>query len=105
MHASGVVQGQLWYSSGVQRFLLLLGVLSLAGCKGCKNDHPYVPYAIDDDAGDAEALASADAGEDGGEPSREISSTQAPANASRWTLDGLSLVAPAGMVFELGVAR
>jgi len=84
---------------------LALMTLALTSCKGCRNDHPYVPYAIGDDAGDAEVLAASDAGEDSSQLTHEISATQAPAHATRWTLDGVNVVAPAGMVFELGIAR
>ncbi len=87
----------------------VLACVMLGGCKGCKNDHPYVPYAITDDAGDAEAAL--DASEEASAISpHEQSATQAPANATKWTLQGrdgasVTLVAPAGMVFELGVVR
>ncbi len=91
------------------RFAKLLlaaaAAFGLTACRGCKNDHPYVPYSIGEDAGDADTIASSDAGDDGDVPIHEISATQAPARATRWTLDGLTLVAPAGMVFELGIAR
>jgi hypothetical protein len=85
--------------------VFLLGVFMLGGCKGCRNDHPYVPYAIEDDAGDAEAVAAIDASDEASGPSREISATQAPPSSTRWTLDGVTLSAPAGMVFELAVVR
>lgn len=96
----------LCYSFRVSRALVFaVFAVALAGCKGCKNDHPYVPYTIGDDAGDAEAVALADGGDDASTPSREISATQAPAHATRWTFDGITLAAPPGMVFELGIAR
>ncbi|HEY1959623.1 MAG TPA: hypothetical protein VGH28_28635 [Polyangiaceae bacterium] len=79
--------------------------LSLAGCKGCKNDHPYVPYSIASDAGETESAEVLDAGDDAAEAAVEISATTAPAHASSWTLSGLALVAPPAMVFELGVVR
>ena len=89
----------------VAKILVVVAVLGLASCRGCKNDHPYVPYSIGDDAGDAQALVASDAGDDGDVPIHEISATQAPAHATRWMLDGLTVVAPTGMVFELGIAR
>src|SRR5437868_611676 len=87
----------------MRAFIPLL--IALAGCHGCKNDHPYVPYAINDDAGDAETALAGDAGEDSGEPSREISATQAPPGTSRWTTGGITLTAPTGQIFELAVVR
>jgi hypothetical protein len=79
----------------------------VAGCKGCKNDHPYVPYAIASDAGEAEEDGGPfDAGDDASSESAvEIPSTIAPAHASRWMLGGLDLSAPPGTVFELGLVR
>ncbi len=94
----------LCYSCRVRRSVFALSLLLFAGCKGCKNEHPYVPYTIADDAGDAEVAAS-DAGDDAIAPIHETSATQAPAGTARWTLDGVTLVAPTGMVFELGVVR
>jgi len=80
--------------------------MTMAGCKGCRNDHPYVPYAINDDAGDAETALATDAGEEAGPAAHfEISATQAPPATSRWTTGGLTLAAPAGQVFELAVVR
>lgn len=80
--------------------------LALVGCRGCKNDHPYVPYAIDDDA----AAVASDAGpsgasDDGSSPAfAEQAAFYAPAGARRWTLGTLDLAAPETTVFELGVS-
>ncbi len=75
----------------------------LAGCKGCKNDHPYVPYSIDDEAGaDADVTDAEVAEPDVGTPV-EVFATVAPAGATTWSLQGLDVVAPAGQVFELGL--
>jgi hypothetical protein len=80
-------------------------VLVLTGCgRACKNDHPYVPYSIAE-AGVTSAVE--DAGtiapaEDAAAPGT-ILATPAPANATRWSLDGLDLVAPADRTFVLGV--
>src|SRR5450755_1998505 len=92
---------KLCYSSRVScirrlEVLVLLSAATLASCKGCKNEHPYTPYTIAGDAGDAEAVALADA--EAPAATHEISATQAPPHATRWTLDGLTLVAPAGLV-------
>lgn len=80
--------------------LLAVFAVALPACRSCKNDTPYVPYSIaDEDAGDAAVAVLPDAG--AGSPGVE----KAPDGASRWTLAGLALEAPAGMVFDWGVAR
>jgi hypothetical protein len=76
--------------------------LSIASCHGC-NSHPFVPYSIDGEvpssAVDAEVEAEAlDAGS-----LADARVTLAPPSSARWSLDGLSLVAPEGKVFVLGV--
>jgi hypothetical protein len=77
--------------------------LVLTSCHGCKS-HPFVPYSIDGEAppgaldAEPEATAPSDAGSFG-----DARVATAPPNAARWTLDGLSLVAPGGKVFALGV--
>jgi hypothetical protein len=76
-----------------------------AGCKGCKNEHPYVPYKISSEAGEGDLGESLDGGDDASEATVEISSTEAPAHASRWTLGGVTLVAPPATLFELGLVR
>ena len=96
------------------RFLIvtagLLGVAASAGCeKGCRNDHPYVPYTIGEEDGagrvtDGDASASL-AEEDGGGPFAERPAEVAPSNATQWTLDGILLTAPAGRAFALGLVH
>jgi len=88
------------------RFVVSCACLLLSGCRGCKGDHPYVPYTIEepDAAHDGDVAAAAEAGQPAAAPA-EVSATQAPANASRWSLDGVQVVAPAATVFELGIAR
>lgn len=76
-----------------------------AGCRGCKNDHPYVPYSIDDEAGVAPDAAAAVAEVDAGPVFAEIPADRAPPGATRWKLGGLDLAAPAGAAFVVGVAR
>ena len=85
--------------------IALLAILTLGGCRACKNNHPYVPYSID---GEANPVA--------GDASRssvtlveasvfaEQLAVVAPPNATRWALDGLPLVAPEGKVFAVGLA-
>jgi hypothetical protein len=88
-------------------------VLLVAGCRGCHDDHPYVPYAI----GSASARpqtpenapappdASAGAPEAGVDRFAGESATVAPAGLSQWTVDGVSLTAPEGRIFVLGIVR
>jgi hypothetical protein len=85
-------------------------LLSLASCKACKNEHPYVPYSID-----GEAPPSVDAQEEAapiveGGSYADARAVLAPPNATRWTLDGMTLLAPArtdfaasGVVFVVGL--
>jgi hypothetical protein len=84
-------------------------VLAATACsKGC-NDHPYVPYAIEsNDAAppteDAAPAASATDGAGGG-PFAEKPAAVAPPSTTRWTVDGVTLEAPAGRVLVLVLAR
>jgi hypothetical protein len=89
---------------------LLLVLVPAAGCKGCKDDHPYVPYTIEDEQKAALAdeagtalVPSPGAGEDAGSAFHLRESIVAPPNASRWTLDGLDVNAPPDRVFVLGL--
>jgi hypothetical protein len=90
-----------------------VGLLTAAGCRGCHDDHPYVPYAIGSGAPSTEApedaappaaasAAPVEAGADlfAGEPA-----VVAPPGLSVWALDGATLSAPDGMVFVLGIVR
>ena len=87
-----------------RRLVVAIVTLQLLGCKGCRNDHPYVPYTIEEDGAPTTTAAEDDDAEALPAP-HEISATQAPAHATRWTLAGVSIAAPPGMVFELGIAR
>ena len=85
----------------------LLATFSLAlvgsGCDGCRNDHPYVPYAI----GDGSAPTAS------GAPSLAVPSTRpvvdtasgeaAPPSTTTWEHSGLTLRAPQGQHFEHGL--
>ena len=98
------MSAKLCYSNLVRRVYLVLLVLTVSGCRGCKNDHPYVPYSIADE--DAAAVASGDAGASATDAgSFSVAAEKAPEGATHWSLEGLSLDAPPGMVFELGVVR
>jgi hypothetical protein len=81
--------------------------LGNTGCKGCRDDHPYVPYTISDErrAPLAEEAGAAGLGlpigDAGAFHGREA--VAAPPDATLWTLEGLELVAPPGRVFALGL--
>ena len=84
-----------------------------AGCRGCHDDPPYVPYSIGsavpragapEDAGLASAppVLRAEAGSD---PFAGEAAAVAPPGLAQWTVDGLALTAPEGRVFVLAVVR
>ena len=77
---------------------MALLLLACAGCgRSCKNDHPYVPYSVDDARADAGASDGGElalpAGDAGARPSAEPALV-APAGTTTWKVDGLELVAP-----------
>lgn len=77
-------------------------LLLLPGCRGCKNDHPFVPYRIGDDAPAPSAPALADAAAPSAEaaaPVREPA-VLAPPNTTSWALGKLTLAAPGGGLFR-----
>jgi hypothetical protein len=79
--------------------------LSAVACRGCGEDKPYTPFAVQS------ALPGADAGPDAAAnvPSGAASSTGptkalvAPPNSRRWLLGLRELVAPEGLFFALAV--
>jgi hypothetical protein len=90
-----------------------LAVLAAAGCHGCRDEHPYVPYAIEtpdsgaEPAGDGAPSAKAfvpspDAGRAvfSGE-----SASVAPPGLARWSVDGVTLESPPGTVFVSAIVR
>jgi hypothetical protein len=89
---------------------ILASVLALASAscsRACKNDHPYVPYSVDD----APSGAAEDAGEatpavvDAARSGSSEASLIAPPNAERWTVEGVELVAPSGRELLLAIVR
>ena len=87
------------------RLAVLYGACAaLAGCRGCRNEHPYVPYRIE--GGAASTLAvSVETGPPPAEAGpfvRELA-TAAPANATSWTLGSAVIAAPQGTTFRLGL--
>ena len=92
---------------------LLLVAFTAAGCHGCHDDHPYVPYSIGSsesdrlDAGpEAAPLASAPPlVVDAGAAFAGEAAAVAPPGLSQWTVGGLGLEAPQGLVFVSAVVR
>ncbi|MCA9584362.1 MAG: hypothetical protein KC657_03290 [Myxococcales bacterium] len=77
-----------------------------SGCKSCKNDHPYVPYAIGDDAAsDATAHDAASVGVDAASGEAGAGAAAAPPGATQWSLGGVELKAPDGRAFVLGLTH
>lgn len=86
----------------------LFVAFAATGCeRSCKNDHPYVPYAV----GDAPSSATPDVDADVPPAEEKIDasvsepSLVAPASATTWNLDGRSLVAPDGTEFAYAIVR
>jgi hypothetical protein len=93
---------------------LLLLASSVAGCHGCRDDHPYVPYTIGSaaspgPASDAQApvvaAVSATAAAARHVPFASEAATVAPAGLAQWSIDDVVLRAPAGWVFVSSVVR
>jgi hypothetical protein len=82
-------------------------ILGVGGCRrACKDDHPYVPYTVGEadaaapEASVPEAAASAAPSGASTEPS-----LVAPRNTTRWSVEGVDLVAPEGRELLLGIVR
>jgi len=94
------------------RAALLPPFVVLAGCSGCHEDHPYVPYTIG--SASASAAGSPDAAtlapaasaplllEAGIGPSGQAA-TLAPVGTTHWPIEGVTLDAPDGRVFVAAV--
>jgi hypothetical protein len=87
-------------------------VLAAAGCHGCGDGHPYVPYAIEtpeagaDVPGDAAAPAPSVPSIDAGRlPFSGEAALVAPPGTARWSVEGITLDAPQGMVFVSAIVR
>lgn len=80
--------------------------LALAGCgRACKNDHPFVPYTVDDARADAAVEVTQPLVDAGPRSAAVEPSFIAPANATKWSVDGVELVAPAGRELLLAIVR
>lgn len=78
----------------------------VGGCKACHDDHPYVPYSIDDERSlpglpEAAPPSPSFVDEAGAFHAREAA--VAPPSTTRWTLDGVELVAPPEQEILLGL--
>lgn len=95
------------------RSCLASAVLAVAsaGCHGCKDDHPYVPYSIGSserahvelvpDAGSVAVRPAIDAGA----PFVGEAAVVAPPGLARWSVGGIVLQAPDGDVFLAATVR
>ena len=77
------------------------------GCKGCEDDRPYTPFGVAS-AVDA-ALPAPSAHPSSAHPEEPdrfepTAATAAPDQANQWELGEVSMTAPEGQVFELGLA-
>ncbi len=84
--------------------LVLLGWLT--GCRGCRNDHPFVPYRIAADAPAPSSVVGIDASPppvDTGASMRELA-VVAPAHATTWTVGNVTLTAPPAGTFRQALA-
>ena len=91
----------------LRTFALASLVVANVGCgKSCKNDHPYVPYAVGDGAtasASASVAVSPDAGPQG-DGKAEAAAAMA-AGTTRIDLDGMTLAAPDGKELVLALVR
>ncbi len=76
--------------------------LGAPGCDSCRNDHPYVPYAIPT-APSVDAPVALAAGSVAPTAGPADGGQQAPPQATVWERDGLRLRAPEGRHFERGL--
>ncbi len=77
-------------------------VLVGSGCDGCRNDHPYVPYAIGDGSA-APTASGAPSLVPSTRPVDTASGEAAPPSTTTWEHSGLTLRAPQGQHFEHGL--
>ena len=94
--------------SHLMRRLGLFVVLSLAGCHGCHEDHPYVPYAIGPGDGETKVALPEASAPEAGDTSDAAAFTEEPAvlappGTSHWEIEGATLDAPAGDVFASAI--
>jgi hypothetical protein len=89
------------------RLVGLVSSVVVLAAGGCRDSHPFVPYSIEASTGVADASGDARARPPGPEASveadAEAAAALAPDGASSWTLEGVTLQAPPGQVFVLGL--
>ncbi len=87
------------------RGVFVLACLCAVGCHGCREDHPYVPYAIESGEGEIKAPPVQDAALEGGAGAPDAAAFSggpallAPPATTHWEVEGATLDAPAGTVF------
>ncbi len=82
---------------------LLVLAVATSGCSKCGRDHPYVPYSIGEGGAAATPSASDSAGAASPPDAGEFiafEAVTAPPNVSEWALEGLTLAAPPGRIFD-----
>jgi hypothetical protein len=92
------------------RIASALVALLASGCaRSCKNDHPYVPYAVGDGAPSTSASATAAVSSSSAPSEPDLGHGEpalvAPPNASTWSVEGMDLVAPEGKELVLAIVR
>ena len=81
-------------------------LLATTGCNGCRREHPYVPYAISSgqrgslSVEEASVSPRSETAFDAGHEFSELAPTEAPPATGRWSLEGVTLEAPDGLVFQ-----
>jgi hypothetical protein len=87
-----------------------VALVAIAGCHGCREDHPYVPYAIGSERPDAgrevaPLASSTPPAVDAGVTLAGGTATPAPPGLSHWPVEGIVLEAPQGLVFVSALVR
>jgi hypothetical protein len=85
-------------------------LLATTGCgRACKNDHPYVPYTVDDARADAAAPDAGEvtttAGDAGTRANNAEPALVAPPGATTWKIEGVDLVAPPQRELVMAIVR
>src|SRR5687767_7959543 len=88
-------------SRPVARLAALLLTAASAGCDGCPGGKPYTPYVLD--AGGATEAGTVDEAGSSGATFVPAAAKQAAEGGARWSLDGETIDAPVGRVFDTGL--
>jgi hypothetical protein len=91
-------------------WLLFVAGCAASACDGCEQDRPYTPFGVASSIAPtptaASASASASASAQAGSQAVQFvprAAREAPARTTRWSLDGVSLVAPQGRRIALAL--